>query len=371
MTTDHSPAAGAGAETGRPPTLGFCISVVIPNYNYGSFIGQAIDSALALDWPQVEVIVVDDGSTDDSRDVIARYAGRVVTILQENSGQAAACAAGFARAQGEVVIFLDSDDLLSPALAREIACVWRCGVSKVQFQMKTIDEFGADLGTVFPQYPICPSAQDIRRWVLKTSAYPTPPGSGNAYSRELLAKVFPLDGLSTIADSYFLAAAPFLGDVLTVPKPLVSYRVHGRNDGAFSALDVQRFAREVARSMQRFAYAQRIAAKTGVDLPDAARDRSLATLPYRVASFRLDPARHPMPGDSASSILVDAVRAAAYDQGVPWRSRLTLIAWTVLVLFAPAPHARQLVLWRFAPTTRPAFLRQWLGRLHIVGSSRA
>ncbi len=368
MIDDRTAAGPAGMLTSAAP---FLLSVVIPNYNYGAFVGSAIASALALDWPQVEVIVVDDGSTDDSRAVIAHYADRIVTIHQENAGQAAACAAGFARARGEVVIFLDSDDLLHPSLARETAEVWRPGVSKVQFQMKSIDEFGADIGTVFPQYPRCPSAEDILCWVLRTGAYPTPPGSGNAYSRELLAQVFPLDGLSTIADSYFIAAAPFLGDVVTVLKPLVSYRVHGRNDGAFSRLDVQRFTRDVARSMQRFAYAQRVAARAGFNLPDAARERSLATLPYRVASFRLDRARHPMPRDSALAILFDALQAAASAQGVPGRSRLTLLAWTVLVLATPRPISEKLVLWRFAPTARPAFIRQLLFRLRIVGSSRA
>lgn len=362
---------GPGPTSMMPRPVPFLVSVVIPNYNYGAFVGSAIESALALDWPQVEVIVVDDGSTDNSRAVIAHYKDRVVAIHQENAGQAAACAAGFARARGEVVIFLDSDDLLDSSLARETAEVWRPGVSKVQFQMKTIDEFGRDLGTVFPQYQGCPSAEDIRRWVLKTSAYPTPPGSGNAYSRALLAQLFPLDGLSTIADSYFLAAAPFLGDVVTVPKPLVSYRIHGQNDGAFSTLDIQRFAREVSRGMQRFAYAQRVAARAGFDLPDAARERSLATLAYRVASFRLDRARHPMPRDSARAILVDALRSAAASQGVPWRSRITLLVWSMLVLATSGPLSDKLVLWRFAPTTRPAIVRQLLSRLRLVGSTRA
>ncbi|HEX2672355.1 MAG TPA: glycosyltransferase family A protein, partial [Polyangiaceae bacterium] len=58
------------------------VSVVIPNFNYARFVGQAIESALALDFPNVEVIVVDDGSTDDSRDVIERYRGRVTIVHQ-------------------------------------------------------------------------------------------------------------------------------------------------------------------------------------------------------------------------------------------------------------------------------------------------
>ena len=90
------------------------ISVVIPNFNYASFVGAAIDSALNLDWPAVEVIVVDDGSTDSSRDVLAGYGGRIVTILQANAGQLVACNKGFAASRGDIVIFLDSDDLLHP-----------------------------------------------------------------------------------------------------------------------------------------------------------------------------------------------------------------------------------------------------------------
>lgn len=366
MRTDRS----AAAQGGMPATPAFLLSVVIPNYNYGAFVASAIESALALDWPRVEVIVVDDGSTDDSRAVIARYADRVVTIYQENAGQSAACGAGFARSSGEVVIFLDSDDLLDASVPREIAKVWRAGVSKVQFQMRSIDQSGADLGTVFPQYHRCPAPEDIRRSVMKTGTYLTPPGSGNAYSRDLLVHVFPIHD-TRIADTYCLAAAPFFGDVITVPKPLASYRLHGRNVGAFSTLDVPRFAREVDRTLQQFAYAQRMAARVGIELPDAAMQRSIATLLYRVASFQLDRSRHPLPRDSARAILFDVVRAAACDQGVPFRSRLTLLAWTVLVLATPRPISEKFVLWRFAPTARPAFLRHLLRRLHIVGSSQA
>jgi glycosyltransferase involved in cell wall biosynthesis len=343
------------------------VSVVIPNYNYDAFLGAAIDSALALDWPDVEVIVVDDGSTDNSRAVIERYGDRVTKIYQANAGQAAACEAGFTRSRGDVVIFLDSDDLLDPSVAREAARVWHAGVSKVQFQMKAIDARGLALGTVFPQFHTCPTPMEIRSWVLTTSAYPTPPGSGNAYSRRLLERVLPFDGSTgKFSDSYLLAAAPFYGDVVTVPRPLVSYRVHGRNDGALSSLDVNRFGREVSRGMQRFAYAQRVAAKAGFELPSNARDKSLSTLPYRLASLYLAPDRHPVPMDSSRAILRDVLRAVAAPQGVTWRGRLTLLLWSVLVLAMPAFISRHFILWRFAPGSRPPLVRMLLTGLRIV-----
>jgi GT2 family glycosyltransferase len=63
------------------------LSVVIPNYNYGRFIGSAIGSALALEWQDIEVIVVDDGSTDDSRSAIRGFGSRITAIFQENSAK--------------------------------------------------------------------------------------------------------------------------------------------------------------------------------------------------------------------------------------------------------------------------------------------
>lgn len=95
------------------------VSVIIPNYNYEDFVGAAIESALGVDWPDIEVIVVDDGSTDHSRAVIERYPDRIRAIfLQKNAGRVVACNLGFARSRGEVVMFLDSDDMLHPSTMR-------------------------------------------------------------------------------------------------------------------------------------------------------------------------------------------------------------------------------------------------------------
>lgn len=90
------------------------VSVVIPTFNHARYVVAAVDSALAQTRPPLEVIVVDDGSTDDTRDRLASYAGRIRYIYQPNAGLSAARNAGIRAAGGGWVAFLDADDLFHP-----------------------------------------------------------------------------------------------------------------------------------------------------------------------------------------------------------------------------------------------------------------
>jgi glycosyltransferase involved in cell wall biosynthesis len=365
-------------------TAPFTVSVIIPNHNYGDYVGAAIESALNLDWPDVEVIVVDNGSTDHSRAVITGFGSRITVILQADLGHLLACTKGFSRSRGDLVIFLDSDDLLAPSLVREVAAVWRPGVSKVQVQMQAIDAAGRPTGSYFPQYSIVPSPRQLRDWTLTTSTYPTPPGSGNVYARWFLERIFPLQTCDTVnemgrynadekkeeaffafADTYCIAAAPLLGDVLTIAKPLVSYRVHGRNHGAISTLEVSRFGLEVKRALRRQAYVRMVAAGARLTYSDGAIDRSLYCLSYRIASLKLAPSQHPIEGDSLMRVLSHCATAFFTPQGLSIRERLLLFAWASAVAVSPRRLAGKLILWRFACVARPRGLRNFLAWLKL------
>src|ERR1700747_3090389 len=101
------------------------LSIIIANYNYRDFVGAAIESALGVDWQDKEVIVVDDASTDDSRDIIRGFDGRVAAYFRPKSHQLGAHMFGFEQSTGDVIIFLDADDLLEPEVMKEAAKVWR------------------------------------------------------------------------------------------------------------------------------------------------------------------------------------------------------------------------------------------------------
>jgi glycosyltransferase involved in cell wall biosynthesis len=90
------------------------VSVIIPTYNRAGIIAEAVDSVLAQDYKDFELIVVDDGSTDNTSEVMARYGDDVRVLFQENKGVSAARNRGITEASGKLIAFLDSDDLWLP-----------------------------------------------------------------------------------------------------------------------------------------------------------------------------------------------------------------------------------------------------------------
>lgn len=326
------------------------LSVVIANYNYERYVGAAIESALALRWPDVEVVVVDDGSTDGSAEVLQGYADRVTLLLGPNGGQRVAANRGFAACTGDVVVFLDADDVLPPELPERLADVMTPTVSKSQFRMQRIDADGNPVGRPFPQWRRVPEPADIRWWMTRTSAYPTPPGSGNAYARWFLDRIFPLDpSIGDFADSGCLAAAPFHGDVVTVSGVVVGYRVHGANDSNLLG-NHTRFAREVGRARARWRFAQRSIGVDEAEIDDRPLARSRELLQFRVAAARLTPDLSTLPGDGYGRLLLDSLRSPFHPGPEGVCDRLLIAGWCLATLLAPRRLAQRLANLRWRRT---------------------
>lgn len=98
------------------------VSVIIPNFNYSQYLREAIDSVIAQTYGHIEIIVVDDGSTDSSREVLDSYGEQIATVFQKNQGVSAARNAGVGKSRGEYIAFLDADDAWLPAkIERQLA----------------------------------------------------------------------------------------------------------------------------------------------------------------------------------------------------------------------------------------------------------
>jgi len=168
--------------------------VIISNYNYGDYLGGAIQSVLNQTLQNREIIVVDDGSTDNSRDVIDRFGQQVTPIFNEHRGHSAAVNTGFAASHGDFVIFLDADDYLTDdALDRLIEpLVDNPNVTKSQGYMIAIDGSDTPVGKRIPRN-ISPSG-DYKRLSLEKGpqACQHAWSSGIAWTRWFLEAVFPL-----------------------------------------------------------------------------------------------------------------------------------------------------------------------------------
>jgi len=207
-------------------------SVIVDNYNYARYLPQAIESALAQTYPRTEVIVVDDGSTDGSREIIAGYGDRIRPVLKANGGQASAFNAGFTASRGDVLVFLDADDMLSPTAVQEaVRCFEEPGVVKVHWPLRELDWSGSETGRLVPEGDL--PEGDLRELVVQEgpASHLNPPTSGNAWSRNVLERILPVPEAEyrIWADVYLLELAPLFGRIRQVSHPQGWYRVHGEN----------------------------------------------------------------------------------------------------------------------------------------------
>jgi glycosyltransferase involved in cell wall biosynthesis len=214
------------------------VSVIIDNYNYGRFLGDAIDSVLNQTYRNLEVVVVDDGSIDHSHEVIEGYDDKVISVLKSNGGQASAFNAGFAASQGEIVCFLDADDIMLPTRVATAVQVFT-DYPDAQWsyhQLGLMDEGGKpyetnNLDLSIRQVVPFDLRQDMQRGNLKRLPYGLPGIVGITFRRSHLAQILPMpesDGLS-LNDSYIHFASCALSPGVAFPTQLEWQRIHGNN----------------------------------------------------------------------------------------------------------------------------------------------
>jgi glycosyltransferase involved in cell wall biosynthesis len=205
------------------------VSIVISNHNYATFLEAAIKSAIAQTYGACEVIVVDDGSTDNSADILERYRGRVQVFSIAHQGETATRNFGFSRCSGDLICFLDSDDGLHPDAAERVVKFWRPEFAKVQYPLRVVDHEGIDQRLLMPRCRL--DSGNVLSSLLRSGRYITSPGSGNFYARSFLESIVPVptDEWPQSFDSYAAASAGFAGEIGAIQEPLGYYRVHRNN----------------------------------------------------------------------------------------------------------------------------------------------
>jgi len=321
------------------------ISVIIPCYNYARYVGQAIDSVLVQRYPALDLVVVNDGSTDDSLAVIRRHAPRAKIIDQPNRGHVAACNAGFAASTGDVVLFLDADDLLEPSALIKVAQAWSPELSKIQFDLTVIDADGNDLGRRFGHFRANFTVQRVREDFRRTGTYRWPVTTGNAYSRWFVSLLFP-QAFEGPVDGYLNTIAPLYGDVLTLPETLGRYRLHDRNL-SWKTRTSKGLVDTIAKRRKELTELRHHAERLGATLPDVdALDHELPFLNFRLMARKLGNSYPGWDGDRPLRLLAKAFMQLRHE-GLPTKIKATHAVWFLVLAMMPKQFVSPMIKFRF------------------------
>jgi glycosyltransferase involved in cell wall biosynthesis len=221
------------------------ISVVIPNHNYGRFVSDAVEAALSQTHPPFEVIVVDNGSTDDSLEVLRKFGNRIRVIAQENRGQSGARNRGVEEAGGDWIAFCDADDAwLSGKLERQIAVssgaevgLVYCGYSEADKDLKPFRHVELHRGGKLLEHFAHGSASVI------------PAGESSVLiRRKFLLEVGGFDPELSVSGGFDLYRRICQSyEARVVPEPQVLYRQHGNN----TSRRTREFARDYLAALEK------------------------------------------------------------------------------------------------------------------------
>lgn len=303
------------------------VSIVISSFNKKGFVTVAVDSALAQTYPNVEVVVVDDGSIDGSPDTLQQYGDRIVFEAKQNGGQGSALNRGFELCSGEIVFFLDCDDALCPDVVERVVAAWTPQTSKIHFKLQKIDDAGAELpGAFLPPYLALPSG-DLRPLLDRFGFYPAPPTSGNAFARTYLRAVMPLPAqiFRIEPDTPLVGMAPLFGTVGRLDGHGGFWR-QGATNHSSGGLGLMH--REIAMCDRYI---------------DLANERTPSAKPFAAAwpfylKRKLILAKFDGAGTSRSDLMRIARQYIACVAAWPefsLRTRLTFIAWALAMATAP------------------------------------
>jgi glycosyltransferase involved in cell wall biosynthesis len=313
------------------------ISIIINNFNYARFLAQAIESVLAQTMLPAEVIVVDDGSTDNSKEVLSAYQDRVRIIYKENGGQASAFNAGFKASRCAWIWFLDADDFLNLDAVKNVSQMLFPDVVKVQAPLILVNETGVETGGVTPFRKL--SDGYVKEELLEHGDYTWPPTSGNIFSRSMLESCLPMPEIPyrLCADFYLCSFAGVSGKIKSLQTPVGYYRVHGNNSFYGFSFNEERLKRNGVTLITAITRIEELI-RTAYEMPEFTYPYNRAMLESLVISHRFGRLRLP---DSFNKInIYRKWMNTPQVRSIKGRARAIAFGFWTILNFAPRPLAK-------------------------------
>jgi glycosyltransferase involved in cell wall biosynthesis len=290
------------------------VSVLMSNYNYGRYVGEAIRSVQAQSYPNFELLVCDDGSTDDSCEVIERMArqdARIRLFRQENSGQGAGFNNTFRNSRGQVVCLLDSDDAYLPNKLERVVQAFRgnpqAGFAMHRLVRVTEDRKPQGLSPLLGRMPSGWQAD----YVLRNSGILEylPPCGGLCLRREVAERIFPLPETGPVrmlGDEPIMRLAPLVTNIVAIEEPLAEWRRHTGNQCNRPRFTVKEIDRALATYAQSWQLQHRFLESIDSELP-----KRLAPLEANAHVLALRYTRARLKGEECSGLYRELARHCA------------------------------------------------------------
>lgn len=207
------------------------VTALINTFNYGRYLPFAINSVLNQTYPNIEIVVVDDGSTDHTREVLAEYSGRIRAIRTENGGQGHAFNVGIVAASGELIMLLDADDMWMPEKVERMVAFAseRPRSAMLYHRYQNIDRYGQDVGDPQP-FPLI-DGNYARKYRQSGGTWWSPIASVLVLRTEHIRAAVPIptyavrEGADTIITDYCALTT----EISSLPEALTLRRLHGAN----------------------------------------------------------------------------------------------------------------------------------------------
>jgi len=218
------------------------ISIVTPSYNQGQFLEETIRSVLLQGYPNLEYIIIDGGSTDNSIEIIKKYASWLTYwVSEKDRGQSHAINKGWSRAKGQLIAYLNSDDIYLPNALQKIAEAWdenRASAAIVGAVVRT-DELSKTTGT--PSLPFLPSPAPIDLTVIDHDKWflPQQPGFFNSAVLDTAGR-FVREDLQYAMDRELYYRICSRGSITLIPDPIATYRLHKNSKTISTKIDFYR-----------------------------------------------------------------------------------------------------------------------------------
>jgi len=338
------------------------VSVLTANYNYADYLCEALDSALGQTYSNFELIVCDDGSKDDSCQIVERYARRdprIRLIRKENGGVSSALNAAYRESKGEIVCLLDADDRFMPEKLEMVVSAFRSHQDSgfLGHRMFLIDAGGRRHG-LRPLFAEHPSGW-YGPFVVRYGDFPPGLafGSGICVRREISDLIFPLpDRFRSGADGAIILLASLMTPIIGIDSPLAEYRCHGNNVTNTAQITVDSLEKDLALHKMncelRTEYLRRVHPRLGEVSPEF--DKNIAVLVGTYIRERLQTRGGAV---DAYRNLVNAESFLGLHPALRW-------FWRSSVLM-PRPLFRQLV----NEALRPGNMKQLVWRAMRVGTN--